>query len=376
VGRFLSFSKFVLPLQPLAENKSLQITLSDADGITSGEPIRLTVTAMADQPPQPSVQLEGIGTAVTPQARLPFVGRVTDDYGVDRIWLEYTVEGQESRQETLHEEDAVATEVPVDDAFELADLALTAGQKLLLSLKASDRFDLAGGPNEGTGDRWMLDVVTADQLRTMLEAREIVLRQRFETIVEDVEDIRQTLRGLSFEEAPTEAAEAPAAGDALPAVDSPERRRAVRLLRIQRVRQNGQKDSHETLGVADAFSGIRQELVNNRVYTEELRIRLEEDIVAPLTRLAEQDFAEFDALMADLEKVSDDATRAPQLRDQAVARADAILRVMNGVLSRMIELEDFNEAVQLLRSILQEQEELRAATDERRKEKLRQLLED
>ena len=41
----------------------------------------------------------------------------------------------------------------------------------------------------------------------------------------------------------------------------------------------------------------------------------------------------------------------------------------------MVELEDFNEAVQLLRSIIEEQEQLREAVRERRKAKLRQLLE-
>ena len=59
----------------------------------------------------------------------------------------------------------------------------------------------------------------------------------------------------------------------------------MRLLRIQRARQNGQKDSHETTGVSEGFADIRQELINNRIYTEELRIRIEQDIVAPLTGL-------------------------------------------------------------------------------------------
>ncbi len=48
---------------------------------------------------------------------------------------------------------------------------------------------------------------------------------------------------------------------------------------------------------------------------------------------------------------------------------------MRQVLGRMIELEDFNEAVELLRSIIQAQEKLHEQTQKRHKQKLRDLLE-
>jgi hypothetical protein len=41
----------------------------------------------------------------------------------------------------------------------------------------------------------------------------------------------------------------------------------------------------------------------------------------------------------------------------------------------MVELEDFNEAVEQLRSIIRSQEELRERTEQRKKDKLRELLE-
>ncbi len=143
----------------------------------------------------------------------------------------------------------------------------------------------------------------------------------------------------------------------------------------QRARGNGQKDAHETLGVAEAFADIRHELVNNRIYTEELRIRIEQDIVAPLEDLGNTQFVELDKRLALLEKAANNSDEAPTLRDGALEQVDLILRSMRGVLSRMAELEDFNEAVELLRSIIGEQEDLRRQTLERRKDKLRQLLE-
>ena len=56
--------------------------------------MRLVLVPLPDQPPQMAVQLDGIGTAVTPQARIPAVGRITDDYGLGRVWFEYAVDQQ------------------------------------------------------------------------------------------------------------------------------------------------------------------------------------------------------------------------------------------------------------------------------------------
>jgi hypothetical protein len=379
VGRLVSFTRFNFRLQPIGETKTLELVLHDVDGIKSNQPIRIVLSAVEDQPPQPVIQLRGIGSAITPQARLPFLGGVHDDHGIARIWLEYSVEGREPRRQTLKQLEAIATQVWIDEAFEVDALRLEPGNKILVAVKASDRYNLGPEPNIGTGDRWMLDVVTPEKLRAMLESREIVLRQRFETIVEDVEGIRDTLAGLTFEEESSEGAsegsEAAEPGDS-ERLDTAERRRAVRLLRIQRSRQNGQKDSHETAGVAEAFADIRQELVNNRIYTEELRIRIEQDIVAPLNRLVGEDYVQLDERLARLETTHDDPEQSPGQRDAALRQTDMILKTMQEVLSRMLELEDFNEAVQLLRSIIEEQEQLREAVRERRKEKLRQLLED
>ncbi len=379
VGRLESFSTFIYRLQPLTETKTLELVLHDADGIRSHQPIRLVLSAVEDQPPQPAIRLEGIGSAITPQASLPLRGLVRDDHGVDRVWLEYAVEGLEPRLEILKQLEGIATEVLIDSAFEVDRLRLEPGTKILLMAKARDRYNLESGPKVGSADRWILDVVTPEKLRAMLEAREIVLRQRFATIVEDVQAIRDTLAGLTLSgessAAPAEAARPTEPGD-VQTQDTPERRRAVRLLRIQRARQNGQKDSHETAGVAEAFQDIRQELVNNRIYTEELRIRLEDDIVAPLGRLVADNFVQLDEVLAQLEDRHDDRNRAPALRDGAVAQADTILTTMQAVLARMVELEDFNEAVELLRSIIEEQNQIRESVRERRKEKLRRLLED
>ena len=83
--------RFRYALGELDADRTLLFSLLDADAIRSREPIRLALAAVADEPPELPLRLRGIGTAVTPQARLPVIGRVTDDYGIARAWFELAV---------------------------------------------------------------------------------------------------------------------------------------------------------------------------------------------------------------------------------------------------------------------------------------------
>jgi hypothetical protein len=390
---------FVFTIDNLAKDTTLLFTLGDSDGIKSREPVRLTLAALEDRRPELSVQLRGIGSAVTSQASIPAVGRVEDDYGIARVWFEYAVDKQEPKIQPIASPPGNATQFRLAQSLDARTLALKPGQKLALSVKAEDRFDLTGRSNVGTSDRWLLDVVTPDQLRTMLQSRELVLRQRFESVIKDVTDVRDSLARVDFSppaqspkpEAPkTEAAKAeapkkpPAAaskgaepGDApdAQADRSPERLASQRLLQVQWAQQNGRKSASETAGLAEAFAEIREELVNNRIDTEELKLRLEDGIAKPLKHIADEMFPELDRRLDRLQLALSDPAAGGESLKRALQQVDAILLSMRQVLGRMIELEDFNEAVELLKSILRAEQSLHDETKRRHKEKLRELRE-
>jgi len=63
-------------------------------------------------------------------------------------------------------------------------------------------------------------------------------------------------------------------------------------------------------------------------------------------------------------------------RQRLVAETDRVLNRMRAVLDRMMELETFNEVVDLLRSTISAQEEIRQKTRDLQKERARALLED
>ena len=83
--------QFDYTIDSLDKDTTLLVTLFDADGIKSREPIRLGLVAVPDQPPQIAAQLDGIGSAITPKARIAVAGRATDDYGIGKLWFEHGV---------------------------------------------------------------------------------------------------------------------------------------------------------------------------------------------------------------------------------------------------------------------------------------------
>ncbi len=373
---------FELALPPLMDDKTLQFTLFDTDGIQSRRPTQLRLVTIADMPPQLAVRLRGIGSAVTPRARLPVVGEIRDDYGIARTWFEYSIDQGEPQTRPIHQlPSAPATVVLNDEAMEVADLDLEVGQQLALAVKAADLYDLSGGPNVGSGDRWQLEVVTADQLRTMLEARELVLRQRFEQIIREAAETRDLLARMEFGGAAADERGGGGNGEKPPDPEAADRPTAMqqltaRTLRVQRALQNSRKNAHETKGVAEAFDDIELQLINNRVDTEELRMRLAEGIAQPLHAIADEALPELERRVDSLQQALEDERVGPARRDRARQQADQVLLAMEVVLQRMIELESFHEAVEMLRQIIALQGDLEQQTKQRQKQRLLDLLED
>jgi len=143
---------------------------------------------------------------------------------------------------------------------------------------------------------------------------------------------------------------------------------------VQGALGNSRKNGQEVLGVAESFEDIIKQMINNRIDTEEMKTRLDSGIARPLRLTAETSFPELDrrieALLADL----DDLQRSPALRDRALRQAEEVLLEMHKVLERMLELESFNEAVELLQNIVDMQKKLQQETEQRHKDKIRDLL--
>jgi hypothetical protein len=419
---------FSYTIDRLDDTQTLLFTLSDVDGIDSREPIRLNLTARPDEPPRVGVHFRGIGSAVTPNARMPLDGDITDDYGVAKIWYEFQAGAEGKRDESPPVKVPLATDPSLrtkihfgpesSEALDLSERGLKVGQQLVVSVNAEDNCTLGKTPNLGPGEKYPIAVVSPDQLLSILEARELTLRMRLESIVQDVTISRDRLARLDFAPpvkkpaakpssepakptgepakpadgaksktnviiAPpspfalvdpgSEPGDAPAAkpasasGEPGEEADSGSGLSAAPVV-VQQAVANGQQSASETLALATSFDDIREELVNNRVDNPELESRLKDQIGDPLRQIAEKSFPELEARLRKLEAVLADPTAAKARRDLAVQQADEVLVEMRQVLNKMLQLESFNEVLEELRGIIDVQKSIQRDTLKKQKE--------
>ena len=360
-------------LGQIDQDRVLLVSAHDTDGVESRDPYRVVVSVIPDMPPEVTVGLSGIGSAVTAQAIIPIKGKISDEYGLDQIWYESQI-GNEPPQrwdvEGIYQRGLRHTRLPA------LDLALTdsrsgaplidakPGTQLALSVHATDYYDLNDLPRSGRSHRFLLDVVTESKLREILEKRELTLRQRFESIYEKMIATRELLQRVEIDL------------DENLEPEQIQRARQRDRLRVGGGLQNVAQLSHETLGVAEGFEGIVTELENNRIDTEELTSRLGNNIASPLRAIAEEMLPDLQSSLKLLEASFVDEKPSASLRKKAIVQSDAVIEAMKQVLDRMLELESYNELVALLRTIVAEQKELQKETKQQRRQKLRDILGD
>ncbi len=174
--------------------------LHDQDGVISQRLRQIRIEVIKDAPPNVNARLSGIGSAITPNALIPIVGQVTDDYGVNRTWVFV--------EPPVSEPFVVSCNVEADgeltgsiDLLKITrqlqsplNLPTTPGSQLSLVVMASDHYDLDGNRGqEGVGDRYVLDIVSPDRLLRILERLEAAQRRILEQIYSEMTDARQYL---------------------------------------------------------------------------------------------------------------------------------------------------------------------------------------
>ena len=380
--------RFEYPIGALAGNVTLEISLLDADNVTTERPHKVFLTAVEDRPPLVEVKMRGIGTAVTPDVTIPFKGKISDDYALAKSWFDVQL-GESEPQKLdlpLGKSGAVKHEIDFREQRSLGQgLEINPLDKLFLTVQSEDKYDLAGGPHLGSGERYQLEVVTPDELLARLEVREIQLRRRFEQTLDELGQMRDSLLRIKPSLAPggdatAEPEELDPDAPQLTPQQAAERAAELRLLRVQRALQQSQKSAQETLGIAEGFAAIREELINNRVDTEERKVRLKDQIADPLRGIASTEFPRLDQLLGELEAKLRQSSAPPAdpaplgaATDDVLEQTNETIAQLEAVLKKMLDLETYNELVDLVRDLMRDQETLRDRTSQERK---RQALED
>ena len=372
-----------IPLPQMETSQDFRLIVQGADGQFSPNPIRFSLAAEKDLPPAINSRLKGIGTAVTPEARIPVISEISDQHGIQKAWIELqtpltdAIELQQGATEGLVESEVdlrqirVAGEIP-------SDLPTEPPSEIVLTVVAKDFFNLEGKQNIGAGTQHPLEVVSADKLLRILEREEAGQRFRLEQIYQEMSDARDLIARARVRDANTNSGREP--GD-LPAVkDNPDESLEdweLRQLFVQRALLQVKKSKQEIGGVAYSFADIRLQLIHNRIDAEDRKKRLQDDVAKPLEEIAEYRMAALEskldsveaAIKSHSEGFNENGERAsfPSQIDQdlleALASADGVLNEIQQVLNSLLKFETQNELLDLVRRMLDQQQALKRRTE-------------
>lgn len=378
---------FSLKLRDLRQATSVRIVPRDPTGISAQAAYRYFIGVVRDQVPETTMRLSGIGSAITPIAKLPVNASATDDYGIESMQVVMNLRGQKPKDSDAEAATQLHVLTPDLDRQGQTDLTIDLremvdnqvwqpikpGDTLTINTTAQDRFDLSS-PHITNGELTRLQVVTPEELLATLERRELEFRSRLEQSIDETRRLRQSLTGI-FDEAAELVP--PAQGEEQ---DSLRARQRLQL-RIRQAELQTSKTIDELAGIVSGIDDLLLEMLNNRIDSVDRRERLQTGVRNPLADVVEEPFPELRRQITGLERiVMTDGTVVPDREvirsavEKAVATNDQILLQLSAVLEKMLDLESFNEILDLMRGLIQDQESLLEETEEAQKKRVLDLF--
>ncbi len=373
---------FEIPLGKVAHSQVVEIRLFDQFGLSAEQIPRYAIAVREDTIPEVTAQLDGIGLAVTPNALLPIVGTVTDDHGVQAVTVELAVNESEPLTLPLElQESELKATIDLEQLDQASAVELAPGATLGMVISARDFYDLKPQPHVGRGQPVQLSVVTADQLLVLLDRQELELRQRLEQIVAELEQLREVLQTLK-NELPSSAMRSHGSA-AVRSLVSPQEElaRDARAEQVQRLSGlwaqqsvlQADKSQQELSSVAARVDNLRQQLVNNRIDSYDRQERLLTKVGVPLRELLANEYQVLQRNLADLQTATLAGEGAQPAADASRA-LDAVLLKLDAIKSSMQDIEDFNEIIDLVRGLLDDQEKVLSETEQEQRKRILELL--
>ncbi len=409
-----------LTLDDLASPTAVRLVPSGGPGITAQAPFRYFLGAVLDEPPTVSLSLSGIQSAVTPIAMLPVTGRAEDDYGVTSLQTFLATAGNpsdtdesdtnaaetvetdadepdgddaESKPENQANEAAAAYSVQLrtdrdgqaETVIDLRELTnngtiepLRPGDAISVYAEARDGYDLQG-KHQTTSEIFRLEVVTPAELLALLERRELGLRTRLEQTVTETQGLRDQLARFRVDGfvIPSGGGEqSTSLQDAEANAEDPERMRQLQVIRL-RVQQAGlqaSKTAEELNGIAESLDDLLQEMVNNRIDSRDRQERLGSGVRDPIRTIVEVSMTRLKDQIDAIEQSVEEPETAVKQTETAIQTVDQVLLELSAVLEKMLDLESYNEILDLVRGLIDDQEKLREDTQEERKRRVKRLF--
>lgn len=366
-------AEFSIPLGQIFSNQVVEVRLVDQYGLPAEQIPRYILTVESDTLPEVDSRLAGIGSAVTAKAMLPIRGSVVDDHGVASVVAELALDDSERMAVPLPLANSgdLESEIDLAQLAEQGKLLAKPGQALRVSVTATDFYDLTDDPHIGQGQPQQLSVVTEDELLVILDRQEIEQRQRLELIYSELEQLRDLLDDLhTLYLAEPEPESLDALGEPL-SVEAAQKQRIRRLgIKAQQSVLQADKSQQELISLIARIDSLRLQLVNNRIDSYDRQQRLQTKVLEPLRGLMDKRYAEFRSLLATLMTKTRTGSGQTELARSRVV-LDDILVDLTEIKTNMLNMQSFNELIDLVRGLLDEQDVL---LDETQAEQRKRIL--
>ncbi len=342
------------------------IDLEDTLGLHPLEPIAFGIRPRIDREPRVKAKFNGVGSMgmISVKAQLPVSVRVSDDFGLTKVVMEYRLRAEEEGRNkdgevafTTIDQAALEKDTDIEETLQVEPLALVAGDALTLVFSAADNDNISG-PNIGKSSEFQLRVVTEEELRAEILRREKEQRQEFERLVKSQEELLTDTRALT--------AEAKSLAEL-----SPEQRN--QLMQIQRRQKLVGTNSG---GIAERLELVVLEALNNKIEEEggTLEKRLRQDVIVPLFVIVNEEVPEVIRRLDESRRLSADQTPRQESLAAAVAAQEKLLADMQRVLSFLIKAEGFQEAINLILEIQRGQQDVLDRTQKENAERVQREL--
>ena len=355
---------------PLSAN--LRFFLHDDDDVMSASPETLSVQGIPDAPPLVVAQMNGVGNAVTRLARIPVSGRIRDDYGLQSAGFEFLVDDESTwrprpfrRVPTTHATD-FDLQRSDDEPFEIFDLQpleLSEGQTLTLSVVASDDNQMLT-PAVTRSEPLLFRIVSNEEVLSLLYTREISLRNRFEEVIAQLEQIRNDLQFQT-----DVARRVDAAGAAASLED-----RASLNTSATRSGNNVRRQTNELNSIVEGFEQIVQQLENNAIPPQQQAEEMRATIVRPLQNVSGEMMATADRAVSAFRVAALDAQPTETLVIRSSEKVSDVIASLKLILDSVRDMAEFHELLKEGKAIEDKLEQLMQNMKDLQKRELLQKL--
>jgi hypothetical protein len=360
-----------------------QFDLADAAGVRSSRPVQFVLDVVPDKAPQVRTRYFGVSGLVVPQAIIPVNIAIEDEFVVQEAWgdLDWQADGVPTKGEKRFDvrdftDQWGTNQLSGSFGFDLRPLDIPTGMTLNVIVKARDNQPAQtketeptveigqpaqSEPGVGAAKALTFRVVTEAELRADLLRRELEQTKTFERLIVQQQAIQTELQALQVsQQEPTET------------VDS-------HLIRQTQMAAKSLRNQYQVgtllTQVTDRFRGFLAEVRNNRLDESSaeidggqgLGVRLEEQIIGPLNEIDQTLLPQLGRSLEAVSRTVGDPTEMRAQIDVALPQIQEVLSRLQAVLDAMQRSQSFQEIVNMVISIKNEEQRLKKLAEEKKR---------